>query len=55
MIYSGFGSSFEFSELQIRIQVKVPDPYPDTTYIYKLSIFRNNTKTHLKFNQKEEY
>ena len=27
-------SSLEFSEFRIRIQAKVPDPYPDPTYIY---------------------
>ena len=28
MIYSGSGSSFEFSEFRIRIQAKVPEPDP---------------------------
>ena len=44
-IYSGpgSGSSFEFSEFQIRIQAKVPDP----TCINQVSIIRNNTKNPL--------
>ena len=43
LFYSRSGSIFEFSEFRIRIQ-------PILKYI-----FINNTKTHLKFNQKEEY
>ena len=35
MIYSGSGSSFEFSE--IRIQAKVPDPCGSGSNLYKLS------------------
>ena len=34
MIYSGSGSSFEFSELRIRIQAKVTDPCGSGTDLY---------------------
>ena len=34
MIYSGFGSSFEFSEFRIRIQAKVPDPCGSGSNLY---------------------
>ena len=34
MIYSGSGSSFEFSEFQIRIQAKVPDPCGSGSSLY---------------------
>ena len=34
MIYSGSGSSFEFSEFRIRIQAKVPDPCGSGSNLY---------------------
>ena len=60
MIYSGFGSgsSFEFSEFQIRIQAKVSDPYGSGSgskpYYLCTLYLEINKNTHLKFNQKEE-
>ena len=54
LIYSGSGSSSEFSEFRIRIQAKVPDPCGSGSNPCYLSIFRNCKQNHFKFNHKEE-
>ena len=53
-IYSGSGSSSEFSEFRIRIQAKVPDRLGSGSNPCYLSIFGNCNQNHLKFNHKEE-
>ena len=50
MIYSGSGSSSEFSEFRIRIQAKVPDPCGSGSNPCYLIIFGNCKQNHLKPN-----
>ena len=55
MIYSGSGSSSEFSEFRIRIQAKIPNPCRSGSNPCYLSLFGNCKQNHLKFNHKDEY
>ena len=54
MIYSGSGSSSEFSEFRIPIQAKVPDSCGSGSNPCYLIIFGNCKQNHLKFNRNEE-
>ena len=55
MIYSGSGSSFDFSEFQIQANFQIHvDPDTDPTMLVKW-VYLEIVKKHLKFNHKEEF